>query len=200
MRPSVCFETGRFTLTQSSRTALDHRSRKWMSGPAGARASTRDRRLQFTSFFYRTLREPLSEGKPPFSLDLYLSWMFPYFGKAKVEGTEPASADGTTCYPMQRFVSGHALRRAADGSTREPGFSRCGKPRRTWGQGRLPVFRSGWDIRPTSRSSAWGRVARPLRFRFSLPIRDCGYPALAFFACKGGQETAGGDSLFVMFS
>ena len=40
--------------------------------PARARASRRDRRLQFTSF-YRTLREFLSEGISPFSLDSYLS-------------------------------------------------------------------------------------------------------------------------------
>ena len=75
MLPSVCFGTGRFPLTQSSWTVLDYRSRKWMSGPAGARASRTDRRLQFTSF--RTLREFLSEGKSPFSLDWYLSWMSP---------------------------------------------------------------------------------------------------------------------------
>jgi len=77
MLPSVCFGTGRFPLTQSSWTVLDYRSRKWMSGPAGARASRTDRRLQFTSF--RTLREFLSEGKSPFSLDWYLSWMSPFF-------------------------------------------------------------------------------------------------------------------------
>ena len=52
----------------------------WMSGPAGARASKRDRRLHFTSF-YRTLREFLSEGKSPFSLDSYLSWMSPNFSE-----------------------------------------------------------------------------------------------------------------------
>src|SRR6185437_11966897 len=36
MLPSVCFETGRFTQTQSSWTVPRHRSRKWMSGQAAA--------------------------------------------------------------------------------------------------------------------------------------------------------------------
>jgi hypothetical protein len=74
MLPSVCFETGRFTQTQSSWTVLDDRSRKWMSGPVGKRASRIDRRLQSFSL-YQTSREFLSEGKSPFSLDSYLSWM-----------------------------------------------------------------------------------------------------------------------------
>ena len=78
MLPSVCFETGRFTLTQSSWTALARCSRKWMSGPAPARAHERDRRLQFTSFC-RTPREFLSARKSPLSLDSYLSWMSPGF-------------------------------------------------------------------------------------------------------------------------
>jgi hypothetical protein len=78
MLPSVCFGTGRFTQTQSSWTGLRYCSRKWMSGPTGARVLKRDRRLQFNSF-YPTLRELLSEGKSPFSLDSYLSWMSPGF-------------------------------------------------------------------------------------------------------------------------
>jgi len=39
MLPSVCFEAGRFTLTQSSWTAVWDRSRQWMSGRAQASAT-----------------------------------------------------------------------------------------------------------------------------------------------------------------
>ncbi len=80
MLPSVCFETGRFTTTQSSRTACDDCSRKRISGPAPALAQARDQR-RFTEAFPPKLREFPGTGKRPFSLDLYLSWMSPGFMK-----------------------------------------------------------------------------------------------------------------------
>ena len=72
MLPPVCFETGRFTLTQSSWTAIRLCSRKWMSGQAAALAVRTDRR-QFTTL--TALRRLPSAGGPPSPLDFYLSWM-----------------------------------------------------------------------------------------------------------------------------
>ena len=78
----VCFEAGRFTQTQSSRTVVC-RSRKWMSGHAGYAAAL----AQFQTDPFRqitatvtpstsTLREilPLGPGRGVFSLDKSLSW------------------------------------------------------------------------------------------------------------------------------
>ena len=76
MLPSVCFETGRFTQTQSSWTVFRHRSRKWMSGQAIALVA-QPGRGQFITF--TALRKLPSAGKSPSSLDLYLSWMSPVF-------------------------------------------------------------------------------------------------------------------------
>jgi hypothetical protein len=76
IHPIVCFEVGWFTLTQSSRTKL-HRSRKWMSGHAATALVTR--RIEDSFKPYPALRLgkaiPPSQGKSPFSLDGYLSWM-----------------------------------------------------------------------------------------------------------------------------
>lgn len=73
MLPSVCFETGRFTLTQSSWTILRYRSRKWMSGQAAFALVVRRNRGQFGRAM-RTVAMlgqslPPSAGKPPLSLD-----------------------------------------------------------------------------------------------------------------------------------
>jgi hypothetical protein len=78
--PLICFEVGRFTLTQSSWTALSCCSRKWMSGHA-ARALVAAKKLEDTSktptLVSRRLETslPPSAGKSPFSFDSYLSWM-----------------------------------------------------------------------------------------------------------------------------
>jgi hypothetical protein len=79
MRPTACFEAGRFTQTQSSWTALS-RSRKWMSGPADALTqivTDRNRQIAAQSGPTKALQEslPLSAGGGVFSLDKYLSWM-----------------------------------------------------------------------------------------------------------------------------
>jgi hypothetical protein len=85
---SGCFEAGRFTQTQSSRTDPT-RSRKWMSGPAGsAQTTARDtltqpltgRKRQIVALFVRpkpALRKthPSSAGGSVFFLDKSLSWM-----------------------------------------------------------------------------------------------------------------------------
>jgi hypothetical protein len=76
MLPPVCFETGRFTLTQSSWTVIRYCSRKWMSGQAAALVLKTDRR-QFTTL--TALRELPGAGGPPSPLDFYLSWMSPCF-------------------------------------------------------------------------------------------------------------------------
>ena len=78
MLPSVCFEAGRFTLTQSSRTVLRCCSRKWMSGQAQALVAPR---IEDSSLIHTTvpLRESVTprERRPPSPLDFYLSWMSP---------------------------------------------------------------------------------------------------------------------------
>jgi hypothetical protein len=80
MLPSVCFEAGWFTLTQSSWTAPPRCSRKWMSGPAAALAEPNDRQHFVTpNFVATTLREFPSAWRPPSLLDFYLSWMSPVF-------------------------------------------------------------------------------------------------------------------------
>jgi hypothetical protein len=80
IHPSVCFEVGRFTITQSSWTAPSQRcSRKWMSGHAAyALVLLRDRG-QFATQKLHPSGEPLppSQGESPFPLDCYLSWTSP---------------------------------------------------------------------------------------------------------------------------
>jgi len=75
---TVCFEAGRFTLTQSSWTVLQYCSRKWMSGQAAALVQPSNR-LQFDVIVTSAsaLRDStwLSAGGTPFPLDFYLSWM-----------------------------------------------------------------------------------------------------------------------------
>src|SRR6266851_1815867 len=76
---SVCFEAGRFTLIQSSRTAMGC-SRKWMSGPAQAWALFVTDRLRYVALCFgpvTALREnlPPSAGRGMLSLDRPLSWM-----------------------------------------------------------------------------------------------------------------------------
>jgi hypothetical protein len=76
MLPSVCFEIGRFTQTQSSWTVLRYCSRKWMSGQVYALASAKDRQL-VTSL--SALRIHPSARGPASPLDFYLSWMSPVY-------------------------------------------------------------------------------------------------------------------------
>ncbi len=74
MLPSVCFEAGRFTLTQSSWTVPRDCSRKWMSGQAAALAAAKDRGHSARQTNSPTaLREPLSAVRPPSLLDFYFS-------------------------------------------------------------------------------------------------------------------------------
>ena len=83
MGHGVCFGAGRFSQTQTSRTAL-RCSCKWMSGPANAWvASVTDRKRQIGAQLVRpqpALQEthPLSAGEVLFSLDKSLSWMSPF--------------------------------------------------------------------------------------------------------------------------
>jgi hypothetical protein len=81
---TVCFETGRQTLTHTSWTGLRLGSRKWMSGQAAALVARTDRRLLSTLIAVSALREssPLSESRPPSPLDFYLSWMSQIFPPA----------------------------------------------------------------------------------------------------------------------
>ena len=90
---TVCFEAGRFTQTQSSRTA-SCRSRKWMSGHADADALTQfatDRKRQVAVQFdgyTMALQETLpSAGEVLFSLDKPLSWMSPSFTISPIRST-----------------------------------------------------------------------------------------------------------------
>lgn len=75
MLPPVCFQTGRFTQTQSSWTVLRYCSRKWMSGQATALAARNDRQLVIC---HLALRNPKCRGSAS-PLDSYLSWMSPGF-------------------------------------------------------------------------------------------------------------------------
>jgi hypothetical protein len=78
IHPTVCFEAGRLTLTQSSWTAPARRcSRKWMSGHAAAALVLPSDRRQFRTLTICSLGEPIppSQGESPFPLDFYLSWM-----------------------------------------------------------------------------------------------------------------------------
>ena len=83
IHPTVCFEVGRFALTQSSRPTLPQRcSRKWMSGPAAyALVLLKDPGQIATPMLYPSGEHlPPSQGESPFPLDCYLSWMSPVFG------------------------------------------------------------------------------------------------------------------------
>jgi hypothetical protein len=76
--PIVCFEAGRFALTQSSRPTLTQRcSRKWMSGPAAYALVLLEDPGQFdTQKLYPSGEHlPPSRGESPLPLDCYLSWM-----------------------------------------------------------------------------------------------------------------------------
>jgi hypothetical protein len=78
IRLTVCFEAGRFTLTQSSWTASALRcSRKWMSGYAAKALVLPSDRGRFGTLTIYSLGEPIlpSQGEFPFPLDFYLSWM-----------------------------------------------------------------------------------------------------------------------------
>jgi len=82
MRLTVCFNAGRFTLTQTSWTNPVLRSSKWMSGYTAALAAKSDRRpFENRLCAILALRESLrlSAGEPPFPLDNYLSWMSPVY-------------------------------------------------------------------------------------------------------------------------
>src|SRR3984885_14104445 len=75
---TVCFEAGRFTLTQSSWTASARRcSRKWMSGHAAKALVLISDRGQPKAKTLCSLGEPTPPGQreSPFPLDHYLSWM-----------------------------------------------------------------------------------------------------------------------------
>src|SRR3984885_5405997 len=75
---TVCFEAGRFTLTQSSWTASARRcSRKWMSGHAAKALVLISDRGQPKTRTTCSLGEPTPPGQreSPFPLDHYLSWM-----------------------------------------------------------------------------------------------------------------------------
>ena len=80
IHPTVCFEVGRFTLTQSSRTASRRCSRKWMSGHAAIALVLLRDRGQFGTLIICPLGEPIppSQGESPFPVDFYLSWMSPH--------------------------------------------------------------------------------------------------------------------------
>ena len=82
IHPIVCFEVGRFTLTQSSRPTLTQRcSRKWMSGHAAYALVLSEDRGQFATLMLYPSGEHLlpSQGEAPLPLDCYLSWMSPLF-------------------------------------------------------------------------------------------------------------------------
>ena len=74
----VCFEAGRFALTQSSWTTLTQRcSRKWMSGHAAYALVLTADRGQFTTQSFTRRENPSCQvvGNLCLSLDSYLSWM-----------------------------------------------------------------------------------------------------------------------------
>jgi hypothetical protein len=77
IHPIVCFEVGRFTLTQSSWTVSRRCSRKWMSGRAAVALVLLRDRGQFGSLSIYSLGEPIlpGHGESPFPVDFYLSWM-----------------------------------------------------------------------------------------------------------------------------
>src|ERR1700733_11829048 len=80
IHPIVCFEVGRFALTQSSRPTLIQRcSRKWMSGPAAyALVLLEDPGQLVTEKLYPSGEHlPPGRGESPLPLDCYLSWMSP---------------------------------------------------------------------------------------------------------------------------
>jgi hypothetical protein len=108
MHPSVCFQAGRFTLTQSSWTAVPACSRKWMSGHAAlALVVEEDRRRFATTIRNRSpLGEPFppSAGKSPLSLDSYLSWMSPVYRPRFIPGLS-TSVSGSASWSLRGTVS-----------------------------------------------------------------------------------------------
>src|ERR1700688_3285000 len=77
---STCFEAGRFTQIQSSRTAANCCSRTWMSGPADALAPSKtNRKRSIGALLIGSIvaLQMVSEsaGGSVFSLDKSLSWM-----------------------------------------------------------------------------------------------------------------------------
>ena len=97
---TVCFEAGRFTLTQSSWTASARRcSRKWMSGHAGKALVLISDRGQSKTRSLCSLGEPASpgQGESPFPLDHYLSWMvtnYPNYPSQTLNSLCPGSRSG----------------------------------------------------------------------------------------------------------
>jgi hypothetical protein len=77
IHPIVCFEVGRFTLTQSSWTVSRRCSRKWMSGRAATALVLLRDRGQFGNLSIYSPGEPIlpGQGESPFPLDFYLPWM-----------------------------------------------------------------------------------------------------------------------------
>jgi hypothetical protein len=76
IHPIVCFEVGRFALTQSSRPALTQRcSRKWMSGHAAYALVLLEDRGQFATPMLDPSGEhlPPSQRESPFPLDFYVA-------------------------------------------------------------------------------------------------------------------------------
>jgi hypothetical protein len=94
---TVCFEAGRFTLTQSSWTVPTRRcSRKWMSGHAAKALVLISDRGQLKAKTICSLGEttPPGQGEPPFPLDQYLSWMTTNPGLAVTKITPECMSDG----------------------------------------------------------------------------------------------------------
>jgi hypothetical protein len=88
MLPAGCFEAGRFTLTQSSRTVLRYCSHKWMSGQAEALVA---RRVDDSSLIHLTtvpLRESTTprERRPPSLVDFYYHGCPPFSHPQKNRG------------------------------------------------------------------------------------------------------------------
>jgi hypothetical protein len=99
IHPTVCFEVGRFALTQSSRPTLTQRcSRKWMSGHAAYALVLSEDRGQFATLKLYPSGEhlPPSRGESPFPVDFYLSWMSPALRHQPFKrAAEPEKSQGT---------------------------------------------------------------------------------------------------------
>ena len=105
IHPTVCFEAGWFTLTQSSWTKL-HRSRKWMSGHAATALVTR--RIEDSPEPHPTNRSgkafPPSQRKSPFSLDGYLTWMSPKSPRKASGGAASTPRNGVQAYSGHSYL------------------------------------------------------------------------------------------------
>ena len=102
---TVCFEAGRFTLTQSSWTASARRcSRKWMSGHAAKALVLLSDRGQPKIRNLCSLGEPTppGQGESPFPLDHYLSWMStkPHETSHETSGRSVKLRVIATAYPL----------------------------------------------------------------------------------------------------